>query len=119
MGGGRKPNLCGSVLSMPLFGAFGRSVTLVSIMASIRTSKSYGIGLSSLLLLDARRMIFLEGCLSQICREIGEHFSFDIFFVCSTFCIEDLLSSMLFVYPSLLVNNISSSIKQKNCMIEE
>ena len=73
------------------------SFTQYWLMASIRTSKSCGIGLGVLLLLGARRMIFIEGCLSQICREIGERCSFDIFFVYSTFCIEDLLSSMLVV----------------------
>ena len=70
---------------------------LVGTLAGIQTSRSCGIGLGALLLLGARRMIFLEGCLSLICREIGEHCSLDVFFVCSTFCIEDLLSFMLFV----------------------
>ena len=63
-----------------------------------RYEKAGGIGLGILLLLGARCMIFLEGCLSLICREIGEHCSSDVFFlVYSTFCIEDLLSSLLFV----------------------
>ena len=42
--GGTKPNLCGNVLSMPLFGASSWSITLAFLMASIQTSKSYGIG---------------------------------------------------------------------------
>ena len=45
LGRGTKPNLCGNVLSMPLFGVFGRSVTLASLSTDIWTSKSYGIGL--------------------------------------------------------------------------
>ena len=79
LGGGRKPNLCGSVLSMPLFGVFGWSITLASLMAGIQISRSCGIAVGILLLLDARHMIFLEGCLSLICREIGKHCSFDVF----------------------------------------
>ena len=73
LGGGRKPNLCGSVLSMPLFGVFGWSVTLAFLMAGIRTSKSCRMELGVLLLFGARHTIFLQGCLSQICREIGKH----------------------------------------------
>ena len=76
------------------------SVTLASLMASIRISKFCGIRLGVLLLLGARCMIFLEGWLSLICREIGEHCSFDVFFVYPTFCIEDLLSPALFVISS-------------------
>ena len=71
-------------------------VFLVGMLAGIQTSRSRRIGLGALLLLGARHTIFLEGCLSLIYREIREHCSFEVFF-CSTFCIEDLLSSMLFV----------------------
>ena len=78
LGGGRKPNLCGSVLSMPLFGVFGWSVTLAFLLASIRTSKSYGIGLGALLLFGAMHTIILEECLSLICREIGKLCFFDV-----------------------------------------
>ena len=77
-----KSNLCGSVLSMPFFDVFGWSIPLASLMEGIWTSKSCGVGLG-VLLLGARRMIFLEGSLSHISREIGKLCFFDVFFVYS------------------------------------
>ena len=70
---------------------FDWSVTLTSLIAGIRISRSCGIGLSILLLFGARPMILLEGCLSLICREIEEHCSYDVCFVSPTFCVEDLV----------------------------
>ena len=110
----RKPNLCDSKLSMPLFGVFGWSITLTSLMVGIRISRSCGIGLGVLLLIGARRMIFLEGCLSLICRDIWEHCSFDVLFLFILLFVLRISCPLISLqYPSLLVNNISSFIPQK------
>ena len=66
---GRKPNLCGSVLSLLLFSVFGWNVTVALSMTNFQTNKFCGIRLGVWSLFHVKNLIFLEGFLSHMLRD--------------------------------------------------
>ena len=67
LGKGRKPNLCGSVLYMPLSGVAGWRIILVSSMTNVQASKFCGKRLGVWPLFGVKEMIILEKFPSLIC----------------------------------------------------
>lgn len=74
LGKRKKPNLCGNMQSMPLFGVYGWSIILGSLSTNFQTNKSCEIRSCVLLLFGANHMIFLEVSLLDTFRDGKIHF---------------------------------------------